>query len=85
MLTVGVGLGATTAMVAVVRGVLVNPLPYAAPDNLFWIYTDNAPFRFRFSVVDYRALEADHPAFSDVAAYQTQQRDGLAKAGSRSA
>jgi predicted permease len=51
--------------------VLVNPLPYAAPDSLFWIYTDNPPFRFRFSVVDYRAFEADHPAFSSVAAYQT--------------
>jgi putative ABC transport system permease protein len=71
ILTVGVGLGATTAMVSVVRAVLVNPLPYAAPDEIVWIYTDNPPYRFRFSVVDYRALEADHPAFSAVAAYQT--------------
>ena len=64
MLTVGIGLGATTAMIGVVRAVLVNPLPYASPDRLFWLYTDNPPFRFRFSVVDYRALEADHPAFT---------------------
>ena len=71
VLTVGVGLGATTAMVTIVRAVLVNPLPYAAPESLFWIYTDTPPFRFRFSVVDYRALEADHPSFSSVAAYQT--------------
>ena len=71
VLTVGIGLGATTAMVSVVRAVLVNPLPYAEPDELVWIYTDNPPYRFRFSVVDYRALEADHPAFSAVAAYQT--------------
>ena len=83
VLTVGIGLGATTAMIRVVRGVLVNPLPYAAPDNLFWLYTDAHPFRFRFSVVDYRALEADHPAFSDVAAYQsssvTVSEGGLAE------
>ena len=71
VLTVGIGLGATAGMIAVVRAVLVNPLPYAAPAELFWIYTDNPPYRFRFSVVDYRALEADHPAFSAVAAYQT--------------
>ena len=71
MLTVGVGLGATTGMIAVVRAVLVNPLPYANSDNLFWVYTDNPPFRFRFSVVDYRALEADHPTFSEIAAYST--------------
>jgi putative ABC transport system permease protein len=83
VLTVGIGLGATTAMIRVVRGVLVNALPYAAPDNLFWLYTDGHPFRFRFSVVDYRALEADHPAFSDVAAYQsrsvTVSQGGLAE------
>ncbi len=71
VLTVGIGLGATAGMIAVVRAVLVNPLPYAAPAELFWVYTDNPPYRFRFSVVDYRALEADHPAFSAVAAYQT--------------
>ena len=45
--------------------------PYAASGELYWIYTDNPPFRFRFSVVDYRALEADHPSFTGVAAYQT--------------
>jgi len=71
VLTVGTGLGATTGMVSVVRAVLLNPLPYTAPDELFWIYTDNPPYRFRFSLVDYRALEADHPTFSSVAAYQT--------------
>jgi putative ABC transport system permease protein len=70
VLTVGIGLGATTAMLAVVRTVLMSPLPYRDPGSLFWIYTDNPPYRFRFSVVDYRALEADHASFSAVAAYQ---------------
>ena len=74
LLTVGVGLGATTAMVAVVRAVVLNPLPYADGDGIHWLYTDNPPFRFRFSVVDYRALEADHPLYlqngSSVAATQ---------------
>jgi putative ABC transport system permease protein len=73
VLTIGVGLGATTAMISVVRAVLVNGLPYAEPESLVWIYTDTPPYRFRFSVVDYRALEADHPAFRVVAAYQTNQ------------
>ena len=80
VLTVGIGLGATTAMVSVTRAVLVNPLPYADANNLYWIYTDSPPFKWRFSVVDYRALEADHPAFSAIAAYQTKDvtvmRDG---------
>ena len=83
VLTVGIGLGATTAMVGVVRAVLINPLPYNEPNNLFWIYTDSPPNRFRFTVVDYRALEADHPALSAVAAYQsssvTVSEGGLAE------
>jgi predicted permease len=70
VLTVGIGLGATTGLMAVIRAVLLNPLPYADSTSLYWIYTDNPPYRFRFSVVDYRALEADHPAFSSVAGYQ---------------
>src|SRR5919197_1480967 len=73
VLTVGIGLGATTGMLSVIRAVLLNPLPYAASKSLFWIYTDHPPNRFRLSVVDYRALEADHPAFSAVAAYQTSR------------
>ena len=60
-------------MIGVIRAVLVNPLPYADAEDLYWIYTDNPPYRFRFSVVDYRALEADHPTFSAVAAYQTSR------------
>jgi putative ABC transport system permease protein len=71
VLTVGIGLGATTAMITLIDAVLGRPLPYANPESLVWIYTDNPPFWFRFSVVDYRALEADHPAFSAVAGYQT--------------
>jgi len=58
-------------MVGVTRAVLVDALPYADSSSIYWIYTDNPPYRFRFSVVDYRALEADHPAFSAIAAYQT--------------
>ena len=71
VLTVGIGLGATSAMMGLVRAVLVNPLPYAHSEELVWIYTDNPPYWFRLSLVDYRALEADHPTFSGVAAYQT--------------
>jgi hypothetical protein len=70
VLTVGIGLGATTAMLAIVKAVLLDPLPYADSGSLVWIYTDARPYRFRLSVVDYRALEADHPMFSAIAAYQ---------------
>ena len=73
VLTVGLGLGATAALITVARTILLEPLPYAHPESLVWIYTDNPPHWFRFSVVDYRALEADHPAFSEIAGYQNRQ------------
>lgn len=73
VLTVGLGLGVTAAMISIVRTVLVAPLPYTDAASLVWIYTDNPPYRFSLSLVDYRALEADHPAFTAVAASRTNQ------------
>jgi len=71
VITLGLALGTTTAMLAIVQGVLLDPLPYAAPESLVWIYTDNPPNKYRFSLVDYQALEAEHPAFSRIAAAQS--------------
>lgn len=56
VLTVGLGLGATAAMIGAVWAVLVNPLPYADPGSLVWIYTDSPPNKWRFTVVDYHCL-----------------------------
>jgi putative ABC transport system permease protein len=67
--TVGLGIGATTAMFAVVDAALLRSLPYAAPHELVRIYTDTPPFRFRFSQADYLALEAQQTSFSAIAGY----------------
>ena len=72
--TVGIGLGVTVATLVLVKAVLIDPLPYADPERLAWIYTDNPPYKFPLSVVDYRALEAEHPAFSAIAAISTWVR-----------
>src|SRR5262245_5059290 len=58
VLTVGLGIGATTVIFAGVYAALLRPLPYKNPDALVRIYTDTPPFKFRFSVADYLALEA---------------------------
>ncbi len=79
VLTVGVGLGATSAMIGVVRAVLVNPLPYAAPDNLFWIYTDSPPIPLP---VLGRGLSRARSRSSGVqrgGRVPEQQRDGLGR------
>jgi putative ABC transport system permease protein len=67
--TVGLGIGATTAIFAVVDAALLRPLPYPAPGNLVRIYTDTPPYKFRFSQADYLALEAQQTTFEQVAGY----------------
>lgn len=67
--TVGVGLGATTAIFGAVSAVLLRPLPYAAPADLVRIYTDTPPFKFRFSTVDYLAFSEQQTHFTSHATY----------------
>ena len=67
--TVGLGIGATTVIFAAVNAALLQPLPYADPARLVRIYTDAPPNKFRFSVADYLALQAQQTQFEQVAGY----------------
>src|SRR3954471_13401539 len=67
--SVGLGIGAATAIFAIVDAALLRPLPYANPSQLVRLYTDTPPYKFRFSVVDYQALAAQQTTFTKVAAY----------------
>jgi putative ABC transport system permease protein len=69
VLTVGLGIGGTTAMFGAVHAAFLRPLPYPDPEQLVWIYTDDPPFQFRFSAVDYLALDGQQIHFTSVAGF----------------
>jgi putative ABC transport system permease protein len=69
LLTVGLGIGATTAMFGAIEAAFLRPLPYAEPQRLVWIYTDAPPFKWRFSAVDYLALESQQTQFERIAGF----------------
>jgi putative ABC transport system permease protein len=69
VVTVGLGIGATTVIFAAIYAALLRPLPYADPGRLVRIYTDAPPNKFRFSVADYLALQAEQTHFEQIAGY----------------
>jgi putative ABC transport system permease protein len=80
VLTLGIGIGATTMMFGVVQAVLLRPLPYAQPDRLVRIYENNPLKHWSKNVVapaNYADWKAQNTAFEDIAAYE-----GFGKQGS---
>jgi putative ABC transport system permease protein len=67
--TIGLGIGASTVIFGALHAALLRPLPYTDPGRLVRIYTDAPPNRFRFSVVDYLALQAQQTHFEQIAGY----------------
>lgn len=72
VMTVGLGIGGTTAIFSAVNAALLRPLPYAEPDRLVRIYTDTPPFRFNFSVADYLALRDQQTQFEQIAGFRNR-------------
>src|SRR4051812_48336533 len=83
ILTLALGIGATTAIFSVVNGVLLRPLPYSDASRLVLIWGDmraRKVFDFPFSPPNYKDLKAQSTSFEDIASV-TPGRVGISVNG----
>jgi hypothetical protein len=74
LLTLGIGVGATTAMFSVVRGVLLRPLPFAEPERVVRLWPANRSAgveRGQLSATEIEDWARELRQFSAVGAFQT--------------
>jgi putative ABC transport system permease protein len=71
VVTLALGIGATTAIFSVVDGVLIRSLPFDRPDELVRVYTvyPNDDGRYPLSAPDFMSVTADAAVFSEVTGY----------------
>ena len=72
VLTLALGIGANTAILSVVNGVLLRPLPYASPDRLVRLYTafrGSGTPRYSMSQPEFMDYKGLTPVFENAAAY----------------
>ncbi|MEE8583833.1 MAG: ABC transporter permease, partial [Acidobacteriota bacterium] len=77
LLTMGLGIGITSAVFSVVDHVLLRPLPYPQPDRLVRIWGADRRSGQRFqelSFQDFEALQREAASFSSLAAFSTAPR-----------
>jgi predicted permease len=72
VLTLALGIGANTALFSVVNGVLLNPLPFSQPDQLYALYFKTAAFdgSGSLSYPNFIDWQKDNHSFSSIAAYR---------------
>ena len=74
ILTLGLGIGANTAIFSVVRGVLLDPLPYPEPERLVRLYSgqkEDAEIRGFMTGPDFLDLRGLSDVFENVACAYT--------------
>jgi len=72
ILTLALGIGANTALFSVVNGVLLNPLPFAKPDELVAVYTKSPNFQeSSIAYLNFLDWQRSNQSFSTLSAFRT--------------
>jgi putative ABC transport system permease protein len=78
LITLGLGIGATTAIFGIVNSVLLQPLPYQNPNRLVLIWSNNlkrGDSRGPVSAADFLDWRTMTSSFSEIAAFHSQQHN----------
>jgi predicted permease len=74
VLTLALGIGANTALFSVVNGVLLSPLPFPNPSELYAVYQTTATFgRGSVSYPNYEDWRKDNRSFASLGAYRSDE------------
>lgn len=69
--TLGIGIGANATIFSVIHGILIEPLPYAAPDRLVRVFDSNERDpKWPMAPGNFQAYRSEVDAFDGLAAYE---------------
>ncbi len=75
MLTLALGIGANTAIFSVIRAVLLQPLPYPAPERIMALHETSGAQEFSLAFPDYLDWRRDNTVFESLAVSRADSRN----------